>query len=246
MKKSTKIKGIVFIVLLVAILAFLFAVIVIEEIEIKKAEEASPKSYYMEEYTYTDEYGDEMTAVSGSYRIENNEISIRSLAESMYPHADIPSEINGVKVTSLGSMDYPEYCHYYGYGYNSYLLVSVNIPDSVTILGNQFFSGAQELVSVTGGEGLTVIGTHGFMGCSSLEEITLYPNLTTIGEWAFSSCRELEEITIPDSVVSIGNKAFFGCNITVTAPHEPEYYGYTPDPGVTWIVGEENIIDNNE
>ncbi len=233
MTKSDKIKGIVYIVLLAATLAFLYVIVAIRVIQERKWEKSIPIYYHMEEYTSTDEHGYETITYSGLYQVEDNGIIICTLAESMYPHADIPSEINGVKVTALGKADDN---YYYGFTQDDTSLVSVNIPKTVTTLGSHFFVYSRKLTSVTGGEGLTVIGNNAFMGCSVLEEITLYSDLTTIGDWAFNGCFKLEKITIPDSVESIGKNAFFACKITITAPHEPEYYGYTPDVGVVWIV----------
>ncbi len=55
---------------------------------------------------------------------------------------------------------------------------------------------------------------------------------------AFFGCNSLKSITIPDSVTGIGRSAFDSRStaITVTAPHEASYYGYTLDEYVTWNV----------
>ena len=69
--------------------------------------------------------------------------------------------------------------------YNSYLLRSINIPDSVTS-----------------------IGIYAFYGCSELQSITIPDSVTSIGDFAFYGCSELISITIPKSVTSIGRYAF--------------------------------------
>ncbi len=53
---------------------------------------------------------------------------------------------------------------------------------------------------------------------------------------AFMGRKDITSVKIPESITSIGYDAFEGCTVTVYAPHEPSYYGYVPDTGVTWIV----------
>ncbi|MBE6758554.1 MAG: TIR domain-containing protein [Ruminococcaceae bacterium] len=115
-------------------------------------------------------------------------------------------------------------------------LKSITIPDSITTIGDGMFYGCSSLKSVTIPDSVTKIDNNAFCDCDALTSITIPNSVTDIGRWAFSDCDGLAAITIPDSVTSIGNSAFYGYPITVTAPHEASYYGYTPDDGVTWRV----------
>ena len=85
------------------------------------------------------------------------------------------------------------------------------IPESVTNINNDAFSGCSGLTSVTIPEGVTSIGNHAFYGCFGLTSVTIPNSVTSIGEYAFLSCSGLASVIIPNSVTSIGEYAFSGC-----------------------------------
>ena len=60
-------------------------------------------------------------------------------------------------------------------------------------------------------ETLTSIGEGAFYECSGLTSITISDSLTSIGNYAFSYCDSLTSITIPDSLTSIGDYLFYNC-----------------------------------
>ena len=94
------------------------------------------------------------------------------------------------------------------------------IPDSVTSIGDNAFSGCKFLQSVTIPDSVTSIGDNAFSFCSSLQSVTIPDSVTSIGKFAFSYCKSLQSVTIPDSVTSIGDWAFWGCSSlhSVTIP----------------------------
>ncbi len=91
-------------------------------------------------------------------------------------------------------------------------LTSVNIPSTVTTIGNNTFSLCSKLTEISLPEGLTKIGDYAFSGCSGVTEIVLPDSLTGVGIDAFSGCHGLTEIIIPDSFTSINYSAFESCN----------------------------------
>lgn len=105
-------------------------------------------------------------------------------------------------------------------------LVSVKIPDSVKVIGDEAFCGCISLTSVTLSNSVTRIGYGAFSRCSSLSSITIPDSVTEIGMvhsfdiGAFSGCTSLTSITIPNNVKAIGMRAFEGCTnlASITIP----------------------------
>ena len=97
---------------------------------------------------------------------------------------------------------------------NCHSLTSIEIPSSVTSIGNQAFQFCSGLTSVTFGKNsqLTSIGNYAFNGCESLTNIEIPSSVTSIGQQAFRGCSNLTSIEIPSSVTSIGYLAFWDCS----------------------------------
>lgn len=93
----------------------------------------------------------------------------------------------------------------------------MSIPDSVTTIGSEAFSGCSGLTSITIPDSVTSIGNYAFYGCTSLTSITIPDIVTSIGSSAFSGCSSLESITIP----------FVGAKAGVTSSDTYQYpFGY--------------------
>lgn len=93
---------------------------------------------------------------------------------------DIPSTINGQKVTAIGAGAFE--------GAN---ISSVSIPSGVTKIGQMSFSDCSKLSSVSLPSDLISIGDCAFDGCSSLKSITIPDSVTSIGDNAFDGCDDL-------------------------------------------------------
>ena len=90
-------------------------------------------------------------------------------------------------------------------------LKSLTIPASVTSIGDYAFNYCTGLKTLTIPASVTSIGKGAFHGCTGLTALTIGNGLTSIGESAFSVCNGLTSVTIPGSVTSLGRKAFNNC-----------------------------------
>ncbi|MBQ7599631.1 MAG: leucine-rich repeat domain-containing protein [Clostridia bacterium] len=111
---------------------------------------------------------------------------------------------------------------------------SVELPETVTILGEQSFMNCRELKLLKTGTRLSEIGPRTFVNCSSLESFTIPDSVTAMGPrvfnnctslrsvyvgkgiselppYAFSNCAALEEISISGDLTHISEYAFEGC-----------------------------------
>ena len=103
-------------------------------------------------------------------------------------------------------------------------LKNVDIPTSVTEIGESAFENCTTLTSVGIPSGVTVLGKGAFRGCASLAEITLPNGLAVLEDEVFSGCSHLTAITVPESVVEIGSKVFNGCTLL----HSVKFVGDAP------------------
>jgi uncharacterized protein YjdB len=115
---------------------------------------------------------------------------------------NIPSEINGIKVKSIGDNAFAE-CS---------TMKSTEIPDGVTSIGIKAFCNCYDLEGITIPESVTSIGGGAFLMCDNLKSITLPSNLTSIEPSTFVGCDKLTSINLPKNLKSIGNGAFAECN----------------------------------
>ena len=85
---------------------------------------------------------------------------------------------------------------------------SVQIPETVTTIGEGAFQDCFNLESVNLPKKITMIYSYTFLGCINLKEITIPSGVTYIGVEAFADCYAFESIVIPASVTKIGQYAF--------------------------------------
>ena len=121
----------------------------------------------------------------------------------------------------------------------------VNIPNSVTSIGDGAFSGYTGLTSVTIPNSVTRFGSFAFYGCTGLTSVTI-PNSVTSIDCAFEGCTGLTSITIPNSVTSIGSQAFLGCIglTSITIPNSVTHIGrwaFSDCKNLTNIIIGDNV-----
>ena len=126
--------------------------------------------------------------------------------------------VSGVKVegegAETGSTNEPSFImdtDTYGFNFPK-CVTEIIIPNGITTIDKNVFSGYPNLQTIIIPEGVTSIGSSAFEGCKGLTSITIPDSVTSIGDYAFYYCRSLTSITIPEGVTSIGNSAFNGCS----------------------------------
>jgi hypothetical protein len=146
------------------------------------------------------------------YKINENDEVILTKCKITNGFVQIPSEINGKKVTTIEN-DIFKYDNY---------ISSIEIPDSVEKIYSGVFSTCQSLVSVTlseNNENFAIIDNilynkkeKSVVSCFSTNANIVIPyGIERIGNKAFAYCDSLVSLTIPDTVVEIGDEAFVFC-----------------------------------
>ncbi len=145
------------------------------------------------------------------YRNYGDYIEISYCCLLNVPEIIIPSEIEGLPVTTIGDRAFE----------NHKDLKSIEIPKSVTSIGKGAFEDCRSLKSIEIPKSVTSIGEGAFRKCTGLKSINIPNSITSIEDLAFSDCISLTSINIPNSVTSIGSSAFYDCS-NLTSINIPE------------------------
>ena len=92
-------------------------------------------------------------------------------------------------------------------------VTEVQIPNSITMIGEAAFADADELTSITLPLGLTAISRYMLAG-TRLTNIVIPEGVTEIAAGAFEDCAQLHTVFLPASLRYIGDRAFgYCCNL---------------------------------
>ena len=92
----------------------------------------------------------------------------------------------------------------------------IDIPDSVTYIGNNAFEYCRNLQSVKLGKSVDTIGNQAFYECNAIKSISMQEGIRYIGIEAFYDCYNIEDIQFPQSLEYIGRQAFIGSSQITT------------------------------
>ena len=163
---------------------------------------------------------------SGLTSVVFNAENCTTMGSSSFPVFDGCSNLTSLTIGG-NVKTIPSYAFYKCSG-----LTSVTIPNSVTSIGSDAFSGTTwynnqpdglvyagkvaykykgsmpDNASITIKDGTLGIAGGAFENCSGLKSVTIPNSVTSIGKYAFENCFGLTDLTIGSSVNSIGASAF--------------------------------------
>lgn len=140
----------------------------------------------------------------------------------------VPSELCGYTVTSYSGCWYQDY------------VVSVTLPNTITVVPKEAFKQCTGLVTVTLPENLKEIGEGAFSSCHSLKNINIPKTVISIGDFAFSNCHSLEKIDLPEHLAKIGRGTFYSCN-SLNSVSMPKGITEIGNRAFTWCDNLEEI-----
>ena len=131
-------------------------------------------------------------------------IQIRGLRSTNVSDVVIPSKIEGLPVTEIGSKAFED----------NKKIKKVKLPEGITLIGYGAFSGCSNLATINLPKSLKVIGggsswSYGAFYGTNISKITFPSTLETIYGYAFADCKNLTTVSIPEDTV-VYSYAFSG------------------------------------
>lgn len=89
-------------------------------------------------------------------------------------------------------------------------ITDVIIPDSVTTIGDDAFSGCEAITSISIPDSVITMGEGAFSGCLTLSNVTIGKGVSKLSSGVFGGCDNLIDVILSDGVEEIGKYAFSG------------------------------------
>ena len=126
---------------------------------------------------------------------------------------EIPNNL--LSHTSIESIDLPDSVWMIGHHAFSHCksLKRVSLPNTVSYMGNGVFEDCSELKEFTMPKGVGGVPARCFAFCDDLERVSISDQPGQIGEMAFYGCNSLRELRIPKNVYCIGNSAVLSASL---------------------------------
>lgn len=87
----------------------------------------------------------------------------------------------------------------------------VSIPDTVTVIGDEAFSGNETLTSISVPDSVTQISYNAFKNCTVLTGIIIPDSVDKVGPGAFEGCKALTSVQVGKNVSAWGSGVFANC-----------------------------------
>lgn len=118
-----------------------------------------------------------------------------------------------------------------------------DIPSGVKVIADgAFYDCMENLPAVTIPNTVTDIGNEAFSGCTALSSVTIPSSVKKIGDRAFFYCSELYSVTIPDSVLTIGSSPFGFCKKLEGITVDSANTNYESKDGILFNKGKTELI----
>ncbi len=104
----------------------------------------------------------------------------------------------------------------------------VSIPDTVTTIGEEAFSGNETMTGVEIPDSITTISYNAFKNCTALTGVIVPDTVEKIGPGAFEGCTALTSVEIGEGVSSWGTGVFANCDslAKISVDKDNEYLTY--------------------
>ncbi len=104
----------------------------------------------------------------------------------------------------------------------------VSIPDTVTTIGEEAFSGNETMTGVEIPDSITTISYNAFKNCTALTGVIVPDTVEKIGPGAFEGCTALTSVEIGEGVRSWGTGVFANCDslAKISVDKDNEYLTY--------------------
>ena len=110
----------------------------------------------------------------------------------------------------------------------------VTLPNTITAIGNDAFSGNEALYKVVIPDSVKTIGPSAFENCTNLTKVSIGSSVKSIGSAAFSGCKFLQSINIPAKCDSLGSGVFAGCSSLSSVSIDSDNRSYVCADGVIY------------
>ena len=133
---------------------------------------------------------------------DNDEVVITDCSDSIDKSTiSIPDKIDGHPVTMIYEFAFCDLEN----------TKTINIPDSVKVIGAEAFAWCENLQTINIPTSVTTIDAAAFAGNNKLQSITIPDSVTELGVGAFILCENLTNVTLPNTISSIPYGTFAGC-----------------------------------
>lgn len=124
-------------------------------------------------------------------------------AEGALTHLEVPEKINGASVRRIDP----------GVFADQTALTTVELPDSVSVIGDGAFCGCTALRTIRLPKRMQALGASALEGCTALQSIILPEGLERLEARTFFGCKALNLVTFSEGLTAIGMECFKQCGL---------------------------------